>query len=110
VAHNNFHEIGITESWCNESIGNGELYLKGYNLFRVDKRSGIDSGILLYLHESLPATLCTPLMDHDVDDSLWCSVILRDSDQLLIGIVYHSPSSSDINNSSSLFAIKSTYC
>lgn len=56
MAHNNFHVIGITENWRNGSIGDGELYLKGCNLFHVDKRSGIGGGILLYLHDSLPAT------------------------------------------------------
>jgi len=25
VAHSNYHVIGITESWCNESISDGEL-------------------------------------------------------------------------------------
>jgi len=105
VAHADFHVIGITEFWCNESIADSELYLKGYNLFRVDKTSGAGGGVLLYLHESLSATLCIPLMDFGVDDSLWCSVTLRDNKHLLIGIVYRSPSSSDVNNSRLLSAI-----
>ena len=91
-----YHVIGITESWCNESISDGGLYLKRYNLFRTDNGNG--DGILLYLHKSLPpASLCDSLMSFDVDDSLWCSV--RNSQQLLIGIVYCSLSSSDTNNS-----------
>ena len=46
-------------------------------------------------------------MDFGVDDALWCSVVLRDKEQLLIGIVYRSPSSSDDNNGRLLSAIKS---
>ena len=107
VAQNNYHVIGVTESWCNESISDGELCLKGYNLFRTDRKSGNGGGVLLYLHESLPlASLCNSLMSYDVDDSLWCSVTLRNSQQLLIGIVYRSPSSSDTNNSRLLSAIR----
>ena len=75
MAHNNYHAIGIAESWCNESISDGELCLKGYNLFRGDRKSGTGGGILLYLHKSLPpASLCISLMSFDTDDSLWCTV------------------------------------
>ena len=52
-------------------------------------------GVLLYLHESLPAISCVPLMDFN---SLWCSITLKDNERLLIGIVYRSPSSSEENN------------
>ena len=50
VAHSDYHVIGITESWCNYSISDGELCLKGYNLFRADKRSGTGGGVLLSLY------------------------------------------------------------
>ena len=107
MTHSDYHVIGITESWCNDSISDGELCLKGYNLFHADKMSGTGGGVLLYLHESLPATLCIPLMDLHVDDSLWCSLKLRGNELLLVGIVYHSPSSSDVNNCRLLSSIRS---
>ena len=107
VAQNDYHLIGITESWCTDSANDSELYLKGYNLFCADKRSGTGSGVLLYLHKSLSATLCVPLMDFNIDDALWCSVMVKDKEQLLIGIVYQSPSSSDTNTGRLLSAIKS---
>ena len=46
-------------------------------------------------------------MDFDIDDAVWCSVMLKDKGQFLIGIVYHSLSSSDDNNGRLLSAIKS---
>ena len=107
VDHNNCHLIGITELWCTDSVNDSELHLKGCNLFRANKKSGTGGGVLLYLHESLSAALCVPFMDFGVDDALWCSVVLRDKEQLLIGIVYRSPSSSDDNNGRLLSAIKS---
>ena len=78
VAHSDYHLIGITESWCTDSVNDSELHLKGYNLFRVDKKSGTGGGVLLYLHESLSATLCVPFMNFDIDNALWCSVKLKD--------------------------------
>ena len=107
IAHSDYHLIGITESWCTDSVNDSELHLKGYNLFRVDKKSGTGGGVLLYLHESLSATLCVPFMNFDIDNALWCSVKLKDKGQLLIGIVYCSPSSSDDNNGRLLSAIRS---
>ena len=46
-------------------------------------------------------------MDFNVDDSLLCTVILKDDERLLIGIVYCSPFSSEENNSRLLSAIQS---
>lgn len=84
VAHNDYHIIGITELWRTDSVSDGELHLKGYNLFRADRKSSSGGGILLYLHESLSATLCVPFMDFDIDNALWCSVILEDKDDTII--------------------------
>jgi len=107
VAQNHYDIIGITESWCNNSVSDSELSLKGYNLFRADRKIGSGGGVLLYLHESLSAVLYAPLMDFNIDDSLWCTVTLKDNEQLLIGVVYRSPSSSEDNNSRLLSAIRS---
>jgi len=46
-------------------------------------------------------------MDLGVDDSLWCSVMLRNSKKLLIGIVYYSSSSIDVNDGRLISSIKS---
>ena len=43
-------------------------------------------------------------MDLGVDDSLWCSVTLKNNEHLLIGIVYRSPSSSDDDNNGRLLS------
>jgi len=45
-------------------------------------------------------------MSFDVDDSLWCGVMLGNNQQLPVGIVYRFPSSSDTNNSRLLSAIR----
>jgi len=45
-------------------------------------------------------------MSFDADDPLWCGVVLGNNQQLLIGIEYCCPSSSDTNNSRLLSAIR----
>ena len=66
------HLIAITESWCSNSISNAEINLGGYTLYRHDRINSVGGGVLLYVHESLPAVMCESLMSCQIDDSLWC--------------------------------------
>jgi len=43
VAQNNYDIIGITESWCYNSINDSELPLKDYNFFNEADRN-LESG------------------------------------------------------------------
>ena len=52
----------------------------------------------MYIHESLSVTPIHCLNNIGVEDSVWCALSLRDSDRMLIGLVYRSPNSSDANN------------
>ena len=40
--------------------------------------------------------------DFNFSESLWCSVMVCGSDTLIVGVIFHSPSSSPENNSSML--------
>ena len=42
--------IGITETWCDSSILDSELYLNQFNLFHKDRSHSKGGGILLYVH------------------------------------------------------------
>ena len=55
--------IAITESWCNESIGDAEICLHDYVLYRCDRCNTTGGGVLLYVHNSLQSESCTPLND-----------------------------------------------
>ena len=44
--------VGITETWAVEDIGDSELSLEGYAMFRRDRMLGLkmkDGGVLLYI-------------------------------------------------------------
>ena len=91
--------IGVTESWTNSSILDGEVSLQDYNLFRVDRKDDIaGGGVLLYVHNSLDAFQCNIINDIEVSDTMWCQVKLNNNDKLLVGLCYRSTSSSAVNN------------
>jgi len=57
----NLHLIGVVETWLNEGIGNGEINLEGYTVYRKDRsdvKLGKGGGVLLYVHNSLNSCLC----------------------------------------------------
>ena len=90
--------IGVTESWCDSMITDAEISLAGYSLYRKDRPIGMGGGVLLYIHESLSVTPIHCLNNIGVEDSVWCLLSLCDSDSMLIGLVYRSPNSPNINN------------
>ena len=48
--------IGITESWCNDAVGEAEMGMAGYDMFRADRSGGIKGGgVLLYTKSELGA-------------------------------------------------------
>jgi len=96
--------IGITETWCTGLVGDAELHLKVYNLFCCDRNSALGGGALLYMHASLSAVTCESLTALNID-SVWCTVTLRGSEKMLIGVVYRSPSSNSENDSKLNIAI-----
>ena len=100
--------IGITESWCDDSVLDSELSLDGYTLHREDKKSGKIGGVLLYIHNDLQAVRCKELSCTDFESSIWCEVKLNNKDTLLVGVCYRSPNSPDKNNHELLEQLKKT--
>ena len=55
--------IGIAETWCTNEVGDAELHLKGYDLFRNDCVCGVRGGLMLYVRLDLSAIPCSTLND-----------------------------------------------
>ena len=94
--------IAITETWCKGPISGVEICLLNYVLYRCDRCNTISGGVLLYIHESLQSVLCTPLNDVKINETVWCTIRLKNNDKLLIGVVYCSPNSSFDNSSKTI--------
>ncbi|XP_072014972.1 uncharacterized protein [Amphiura filiformis] len=98
--------IGVTESWCDSSVLDGEVNLDSYTLFRKDKVSAGGGGVLMYVHDSMQATACQPLNDSKFETSVWCEIKVNNKDSLLVGVCYRSPNSSEDNNELFLTQLK----
>lgn len=97
VATGNFDIVGITETFAHPGVEDAELGLEGYNLFRKDRHEQKGGGVALYIRDSISATLHTMLSKSKFEESIWCTV-KGDKTEVLVGLVYRSPSSTEANN------------
>jgi hypothetical protein len=84
---------GITESWAHDEIDDGELKMKGYNVFRrdrkFDKGKTRGGGVLLYVRDDLKA--------HEIEneeskcEALMVSIKILGVGNLIVGVCYRSP-------------------
>ena len=61
VKHHKIHILGVTETWLDESISDGEVAITDYRMFRLD-RKGKAGGGGVYIHSLL--TLSTTPVNH----------------------------------------------
>ena len=51
---NNTAVMILTETWLDESIENGEIYIKGYSLYRSDRIGRNRGGVCIYIKSDIP--------------------------------------------------------
>ena len=90
--------IGITETWLSEEVKDSEIEIANYDIFRCDRLEGKGDGSIMYIHNCLQSVACQELDNIGFQDSVWRIIQLKNNDKLLVGVVYRSPSSSNINN------------
>ena len=99
------HIIGITESWANTDITDGELGLTGYIMFRRDRIGRRGGGVILHVKESIQAYEIKLEREADYDEAVWCKIVSGNS-KLNIGLVYRSPNINEEDNTKIQNAIK----
>ena len=67
-------------------------------MFRLDKKSGVGEGILLYIYQALNFSLCSSMMNSGFEESVWCTIDMKNKDRILVGLCYRSPASKGNNN------------
>lgn len=97
IAENNVDCVGIVETYGNNEINDAELSLAGYSMFRQDRKSGVGGGLILYVKEDLSATLIESLENSVFQESMWCTIRMKQG-QMLVGLCYRSPNSGQENN------------
>ena len=66
---------GVSESWTNNEIPDGELNIEGYDLYRKDRNNGHKGGgVLLYVKSNLKSTMFAPITDFPEQVGLWCKL------------------------------------
>ena len=96
------HIMGITETWLDNTISDGEVQLPGYRLFRHDRQGKTGGGVCIYVHHSVTVRLlplghlCSKI------EMLWIAVTLGKVDYN-VGYLYRPPKApahfwSDLDN------------
>jgi exonuclease III len=87
----NFHLLGLSESWLNTNIPDQELAIPGYATIRKDPSEPKQTGLLLYVNESLTAKRL-PYLENQAVESIWIEVKLKNCSPILMGFCYRNPS------------------
>ena len=85
--------VFVTESWTQAHIGDAEINVEGYDLFRKDRKTSRGGGCLIFTN--LKITLIEDLTFNVESESVWCMCKTCDY-ELAIGVCYRNPSACDI--------------
>ena len=69
-----------------------ELQINGYEMF---KPSVMKRGVITYIKKAIQTMQLEPT--EQFDESVWCMMLIKDSERILVGNVYRSPSSDTQN-------------
>ena len=98
--------ISVTETWGKEWIKDGILELKGYKMYRNDRKGKRGGGSILYISDDLDHRECRPLNDQNFESSSWCWINEEGGKKILVGSIYKSTSSTQDNNKALLELLK----
>lgn len=79
-----------------QNMSRNEFRISGYEVYINSVEKG--RGVAIHIQNTISATLVEELAPYNFDESVWCSINLKNSDKLLIGGIYRSPNSSKDNN------------
>jgi hypothetical protein len=90
--------IAITEVYpkSNNNTQSVELQIEDFDCFISGNTNG--RGVCIYTRKNLKAKIVEDLTNSNFEESVWCEIVLDDDDSLLIGCIYRSPSSPNMNN------------
>ena len=86
VDHYHPKTIGIIESWCSKDniIQDGEIKLSNYSIYRGDRQSGKGDVFISHQQNGLHSLPCLALNNLEINDSVWFTITLSNSDLLLV--------------------------
>jgi len=99
--------IAVTETWATAEITDRELDIEGYIMYRRDRQQGKGGGVILYVTERLVSTAYETSHTAEFSESVWSKVNLKNQ-ELIVGVCYRSPASSEENNNRLLSLLENT--
>ena len=85
-----FHVFGFAESRLSKHISDSEVSVPGYNIIRKDPLRPMETGLLVYIHQSIDFKQVDP-PNHFGIESLWVQVKFKRSKPVLFGFMYKKP-------------------
>ena len=86
--------LAISETWLDTSVGDGEIHIPGYSLFRSD-RNRCGGGVAIYCADHLPCCVLSSGVSASGVEFLWVSIKSACfQPSLALGCFYRPPSSS----------------
>ena len=85
-----FHVFGFTESRLTNVIHDDDITIPGYTPFRKDPARPNDTGILVYINNSLTVKRLHDLENYGIE-AVWLEVKLKNYKPIQIGFVYRNP-------------------
>ena len=95
-----YHIMAVTETWANSGVGDAEMTIDGYIMYRRDRKGEVGcrgGGVVMYVKDSLRSELNEVLTEGPFQESIWCSVWIGER-KMLIGTCYRSTASDSENN------------
>ena len=88
--------ILCSETCSTVNINDNELIINTYKIVRCDSHSRHTGGVIIYIHESISFNI---KYNNCIDNNVWCIFVKLKhfNPKCQIGVVYHSPSTSDAN-------------
>ena len=86
----NFHRLGLSESRLSSHISDYDISMPGYNIVCMDPKQHKETGLVVYIHDSLTFKRLHHLEQHAVE-SVWIELNLKRASPLLLGFVYRNP-------------------
>ena len=88
IASEDLDIIGITETWLDCTVSDGELLIPGFTLHRRDRMNRRGGGVCVYCRDTLPVKHRLDLETQDVEVT-WIEV--GTADKFLFGCLYRPP-------------------
>ena len=99
---NDINVVCITETWLNKAIPDCAVSLDKFILFRNDRTSSIGGGVCAYINSTIKVRRITEF-ENDSIESIWISIrpkrLPRSISVILLAVIYHSTSSTAVENS-----------